>query len=880
MSISPTTSKIPTALAGGKRKREHAPPEIVDLQQAQEGTHEEQLHQLFKDAIELLKSHDVTPSILDHTIPPSSADSPIAKRPKLAALTGASSIARQVEANAYDSIDHISKDLEAVIASVVEEIEATSSNAGDGDKTKARSETHPDVVRAIAFKQEFNNIIFREILQRPYLLEHAGSNDLSSSTSDGIQPQSPFTADVGIDSDSKSYGTVLTIFGGIDRNHQPNQQPKQVFSSLRENGAHSINRTDEAKNTANKIGLPNGITFTKVVPVHSKGSREDTKAVPTLKELFAPPSTVQPLNPPRQSRHTITRSSSVNWYNPSEATITSRPNRRDSYSQQPMMTGQWLVYNIAPSTKDMSSPDSKRKQRDRALSFGEPQTELSEQTIALHRQAKEDALFRSVYSSFAPDRDNAGAIVSESNKDRMWWKRVGERRYNDTLSFSEEQYEDDDQLSEEDIDLGEDIQEVPLSEAVENWMPEETPAEFLEDTQQESDKAKVNHTDEILGEISQLLETLNSYQDVRNLTLPTNARTSAGQNPQLAAMTGTPTSPSSEELNIYNILKSQLSIMVSSLPPYALAKLDGKKLGVLGVNTKIQVETPNHQGSLEEDEISTKGRVPSTSATTGFPSRTSNAAVGIAPRNSYLGATSTPAGLSHRPNHMSQTVPARSAAAPSYLPNQQYSSRTPSANQYYSNTARPSYSAQRTVTSATPDRYPYSTSQQYGQQTARQSYTNAYGQYSSANGTGYGQGYGQLQQPSAKSRMSQSSYQQPARPPYTSTPTSTGAGTSVPKTAMQYTTQGYANQISGSIQSRPPLYQQHSSQNNSYSATSPQINGTKPSQGPSSSSEQVVNKTQPKVQSANALRASNNNSPQPVNAGQMAAGQPNGTSAG
>lgn len=742
---------------------------------------------------------------------------------------------------------------------------------------KIKDNRHPDIARTIAFKQEFENIILRELLQRPYLRGHQESKDAPSTIEDGALSKSSLKSAVDSDQDDRNYGTVLTLFGGSN-------QPRQLFSSLKDQGNNPALRNSLLKSRISDIGLPNGISFTKVVPVHSKGTREDIKDVPTLKDRFPPPSSLQSLNPPRQSKHTATRSSSVNWYNPTELTTPSRAGRRDSFSTQPLSTGQWLTYNVGPSTKDMSSPDFKRRQRDRTLSFGEPQTELSEQALALQRQAKEEALFRSAYSSFAPDRDNAGALVSERSKNRLWWRRVGEQRYHTSMLWCHQQSTQDgfDEPSTGDVEMEDSGQEVSLQEAVESWLPEEVPAEFLEQRQRdEKENNAAKDVDEILEEISQLLETLNSYQDVRNLSLTTNARTPTSQNPQLAAMTGSPTSPSAEEVDIYNMLKSQLSIMVSSLPPYALAKLDGQKLGVLNVNTKIQVETPNYQGSLEEDEISTKGRLPAVGVSAGYPSRTPNAAAGHGPRNNYLAATSTPASLSHRPSHMPQTVPARPTAASSYLPNQQYSTRPPSGNQYYTNSARSSYPNQRPISSSTPDRYSYSATQQYGQQPARQSYVNGYNPYGNQNGAAYGQGYAQSQQPSANPRISQPSYPQPVRPAqtytYTPTPTPVGGSASPSKAGIPYTSQAYSNQNSTPSQPRPPAHQQQPSHSNSQHPSSPQVNGVNNPQGPQSNNSQALTINSQKAPVGEAARG-NSSTPQPVNASQTEPGQGNGTS--
>lgn len=465
--------------------------------------------------------------------------------------------------------------------------------------------------------------------------------------------------------------------------------------------------------------------------------------------------------------------------------------------------------------------------------------------------------------------------MSERSKGRLWWKRIGERRYHVTSPWALQppsQSANDDQPDGV-LEMDVDNQEVSLAEAVESWTPEEPPADFQEDGGRTEDRGNTNKgVDEILNDVSELLETLNSYQDVRNLSLANNARTAASQNPQLSAMTGTPASPSSDELDMYNMLKSQLAIMVASLPPFALARLDGQKLGALNINTKIQVETKNYQGSLEEDEISTRGRQPAVSATAAYSSRASNAAVGLAPRNNYSAAASTPAALSHRSSHMSQTVPARSTVSSSYPPNQQYSTRPPSANQYLANNARLSYPSQRPI-STTPDRYTYSATQQYGQQPARQSYINGYNQYPSQNGAAYGQGYAHSQQPSTNTRVSQPSYQQPSRPSqsynYAPTPTPAGGHASPTQAATQYTAQGHTLPDGTPSRPRPQLYHQHSSQYGTQTASSPQTNGvskmdgSSESQGVQANSQQGFDTNRQKSQVAESAGPSSS-TPQPA----------------
>ncbi|KAL8869242.1 MAG: hypothetical protein Q9174_004417 [Haloplaca sp. 1 TL-2023] len=868
---SPSTPDIksPSNTAGSKRKREISddnPAGHTLTNGHTDGAHAEQLHQLFKDVLVLLKDYDTKPSILNHAIPPSTSETPSAKRQKLPSPHAEPTITTLVDSNAYGCIEDLSADIDAVISMVTSEPEIKDTDDRVSVGTRFRSEHRAIISEAAGFKRRFDKLVSQELVSRPYL---ANSHKIEEPASD-VKAEEDSKLDIKVlpesEEDETRYNTVLTLFGGSG-------QPKQLFSTLKEADEHQGSGQSRSKKIEG-IGLPNGISFTKVIPVHSEGGTDTKKETPTIGKLFAPPPNVLPLNPPRQSRHTATRSSSVNWYNPAEATTPSRPSRKENYTTQPLTTGQWLTYNIVPSTRELSSQESKRKQRDRALSFGETQAEPSQQTLTLHRQAKEDALLRSVYSGFAPDRDSVSAMVPERSKGRQWWKRVGEKRHHTSAQWpiSRSIYSASDQEFVDEAAMETDAEEMSLAEAVESWEPEEMPPEMRENEAVTDDSEK--GVDEILKEVSELLETLNSYQDVRNSSLANNARPSATQNPQLAAMTGTPSSPSSHELDLYNILKSQLSIIVSSLPPFALAKLDGEKLGALNINTKIQMEMKSYHGSLEEDEISTRGRQPAVSATSTYPSRTSNAAVGIAPRNNYLSASSTPVASSHRPSQVPQTMPARSTLPASYLQNQQqYPSRAPSGNQYINN-MRASYSNQRPV-SSTPDRYPYSAAQQYGQQLPRQSYGSNYNSYAHQNGTSYGQSYANSQQASGNARMSLPQYQHASRPTNAynsaSTPVSMGGNASPSYGYGQYSSQGYALPDGTPSRPRPQPYQSHPSQYSSQPSASPQTNGA---QMNGTSNVDASNK--PPL--PDAPRASSN-TPQPAVMKQAEQGQQNGVSA-
>ena len=667
-----------------------------------------------------------------------------------------------------------------------------------------------------------------------------------------------------------SGNNVLTLLGNMG-----NGRTGQLFTSLR--------KPKTPNEPLNEAALPNGITATKIVPVHSISSIEDKKHIPTLGERFPPPAGLLPLPLPKQSRHTATRSSSVNWYNPAEAESKSKSNRRDGYTTQPLSTGQWLTYNATPSSTQIVSPESKRKQRDRALSFGEPQTSISEEAMVAHNQAKEDALFRRVYSSFAPDCDDSGAIVAEQQKNRLWWSKYGEQTYHELLGVKDAGLYEPATNGVEDAD---DVDEDEVQEAIKTWEPEEAPQEMNQskivslETPESSKEA-----DAVLSEISDLLETLDSHQRVRNLTLAANARTVGGQNPQSTAPTETPTSPSSAEFDVYEVLRAQLSLIVSTLPPYLVAKLDGDKLGALNISTKIQIESRNQKGTTEsEDPVAGARAAVRPAATASIPPAASAYANPPTRSSSYVPQTATPVQrYQQQPGYGAQTAPRQSSSS-GYLQNPQYSHRP--ASYSYSAGARPPYPPQ---SQHPPPRAASSSTYgpQYGQQSSQSfgSYQHGYRGYSgvSQNGSNYNysQQYstplarpGNSVQPPQAYRGSQTDYQQRAVPPqgygYGSAP---GAGSASPHQQRP--------PFSGPGQTAPPqrpttLYHTHSSQYNPQTPASPLINGTRSSgsptqQGHLTAEEQATLMARQKAQLAD---RQGSGTPQPP-AGQY--GQPNGT---
>ena len=776
--------------------------------------------------------HDTEPSILDFLLYHKTDESPSMKRTKLSeaaeAAEGkdATSIVERVDAGIYDSIGDLLADVETASSAVLAQAQIKDGFPNAAQQSLLSAADRQLVARILAFKKILNNLILREYMQKPFALSsREGAQTDEEAMTNGIQdkPNSRPVAD-----NTRQGRTVMTLYGSAP-------QPKQLFSSLQEPihihpqrlrdspnrsrpSSATVVKSDPASSSdievfpsLREIGLPNGISTTQIVPVHSSNFAEDHKRMPTLGDLFAPPISLPQLNPPKQSKHTATRSSSVNWFNPAEVT-TPKNNRRDVYiyTTEPQSTGQWLSYNTAPSPTQLSSPEAKRKQRDRALSVGDTKPALPQEIVAAHNQAKEDALFRSAYSTFAPSHDDAAAIVPECTKNRLWWKRTGEKRLSslylpDPVSETIHDPQPVEEIQTEDPD-----EERIFKEAVETWIPEQVPRELMNTTGTETLQSEhEKDIDEVLKEVSELLETLHSYQRIRNLSLTSNARSTVGQNSQLTAMSGSPTNPSSAEFDVYNMLKSQLSLMISTLPPYAVAKLNGQQLENLSISRRIIVEGEEYSGTMEEDEFTIKARQAALGAAAGTSARTQTPNMTHSSRTGHYQPQAS-INYTQRGPYPAQASASRHSQTPgAYHTQQPYAARpTSSSAPYAGATPAQKYSSQRS-NSATSPHVAYAL-QQYSQSTPQSSQPTHYGhngqsghrqyfqQTTTQNNHAYHHNYSvqpqtapqaPMQSPQYPQRPTQPGYQQRAQDSSAYTASVAAARSASPQKAPPYTPQ-------------------------------------------------------------------------------------------
>lgn len=457
--------------------------------------------------------------------------------------------------------------------------------------------------------------------------------------------------------------TVLTIYGNAPIG-------KHLFSSLQKRDSTDGAATGDVKSLTD-VSLPTGISITTVLPT----ATQKPSRVQTLGELFPSPANLPPLEAPKASK-TSTKSKVLGFYRPEMVERSSYRHDKDSYFAKELSTGVWLDYsNAAPPNKK-----SKDRQRERTLSLAgqKPSTvdiEINEM----------EALFRGAFSSFAPSKDDSGAVLSSGEVARVWYQRQGHRYLQQMIDAELAEEAVDDAAAAITITASD---EQAIANAVENWDDSLLDPSLTAETESSKKSEEEKAVDDTLQDISDLIETLSSYQRNRHLTLPTSQNRSSTDPAKADMLSGSlAQEPSDEERETYQMLKDQLAIIIQTLPPYAVARLNSDKLEELNVSTKIEVRGEVYRGVLEEDETSARARHQ---------------------QQASVQATQTP--------RQAQRAPSFHSATP-YQPNQQFNRQypvqnhqtpVPVPNQYQQSPVRPQVppSYQRQVSAPMPGMQP------------------------------------------------------------------------------------------------------------------------------------------------------------------------------
>ncbi|KAF5586435.1 uncharacterized protein FSUBG_12127 [Fusarium subglutinans] len=551
-SESPSLDKA-QPVAPGKRKRETEEMEDRDEDNASEeqkpaitnGEPKRDQRDVIKSFVEVLSSYDIGPSILKRPLPESSDDEQDEHRAKRQKSTDLTTISDKAAANAYEDLDQVANDLVSALQVALKEIKT---KPADDEKQATNEELRAQISD---FKEKAMQLLRRE---KAYPKTSADPLAIEAKL-----PPSPQKGEL-----------VLSLVA-----YAP--QERRLFSSLP--------ISDEAK--LRDVPLPQGMSLTHVMPTTP---HERTQ---TLGDLFSSPKNLPPLQPPKQPK-TQAKGNVLDFYRP-ELTDTSKF-RNASYFTTKLTAGCYLDYsNATPSSQTIT------KQRERAQSLAGKRPSTTE--LELHEM---ESLFRGAFSSFAPCKDDSGAVVPSSVAGRMWWQQSGHRSFQNMIEVEYYGGADGDEKAEKDESM--DIDEKAIQEAIDNW-DESVVDPSLEEALGTKRADEEKEVDEILEEVSDMIETLSSYQRIRNLNLP-NSQNRSSSDPVNGDMLATPgPTPSEGEQATYEVLKAQLALIIKTLPPYAVAKLNGDQLEDLLISTKVQVQTDKYKGVMEEDEAGVQARL-------------------------------------------------------------------------------------------------------------------------------------------------------------------------------------------------------------------------------------------------------------------------------
>lgn len=495
-------------------------------------------------------------SVLKRPVPDTHSDGePSSKRAKSEENNKPVSIVDKVAQGTYEALDDLVSDVVQTANAQVKELE-TAGTSGDVNLLS----------KTLAFRSKALELYRRE-LAYPDVPRPASAKPAFA------QGQSPASGSL-----------VLTTVGAA-----PTARP--LFTSL---------PRDAAKSLAG-ASLPRGVNVTKILSESSISAEKSGRPL-TLGELFPSPRNLPPLQPPKAPK-TTTKSNVLTFYHPELAG--KAKHRSGSYFSQHVSAGHWLDYsNATPTTH------AKTKQRERAQSLAG----VKPSTIELEMSEME-ALFRGAFSTFAPCKDDSAAIVSSGQVSRIWWQRVGRRSFAKIAEAEEPENGNEEGAVAESIAATE-IDEERVKDAIENWDESVVDPSLDHALGKKSDQEK--EVDDLLEEVSDLIETLASYQRNRNLTLPTSQdRYSADPvNGDMLRNGNLSHQPSEEEMLTYETLKAQLSLIIQTLPPYAVARLNSDKLADLAVSTKIEIRSDEYRGVMEEDEPARLARLAAQAAAT------------------------------------------------------------------------------------------------------------------------------------------------------------------------------------------------------------------------------------------------------------------------
>ena len=330
-------------------------------------------------------------------------------------------------------------------------------------------------------------------------------------------------------------GQVLTVRSNVEGG-----QIRQLFTGLRKQPTNNVKLEE-----IDIRRLPSGFDVVDAT-AFDDGQQTARKDRRTFGEVFRQQRNARQLELPTSSR--ASQSHLLRFTKPFEDPVLIP---KDDYRLAALGAGSWLEYSAPDS--DQTKPASHK-----------PETTIKDA----------EALFTAVFSSFAPSEDNTTAIIPRLDRSRLWYRKRGSAALRKIVpdSFVEVAPEPTDYP-----EIDDDFQQL-----IDEYVP------LIAEEAQSTAKDEADGGDSLLDEVSELLQSLASYQSMRDL--------------DKNRVPNTPVKPSSPEMDTFELLRQQLQTLVAILPPFAVAKLDGDQLQTLNISTKILLQTPDIPGTAQPDE--------------------------------------------------------------------------------------------------------------------------------------------------------------------------------------------------------------------------------------------------------------------------------------
>jgi hypothetical protein len=246
------------------------------------------------------------------------------------------------------------------------------------------------------------------------------------------------------------------------------------------------------------------------------------------------------------------------------------PLNRQDYRHQQLATATWVDYSRGHTLDEL---DASRKYRDKGVAANDFRAALIANDHSINESNNNIALYKQAFSSFAPTTDSSLALVNSEDRSRLWWQKQGSKQMKKIFTAGYPELDEPELANEQSTE--DDFEGVLSYESSteESQLPEQGDPKDIDD---------------VLKEVSELLETVHSYQRIRSLE---------------TRQSTDPSKPSGPEFDAFDILRSQLAILVAAVPPFAVSRLDGDKLSDLNISTSIKVDSVDYKGTMQADDF-------------------------------------------------------------------------------------------------------------------------------------------------------------------------------------------------------------------------------------------------------------------------------------